>query len=77
MLGSVADGSFRESESLYALYSQAERKQLQEALRDFEVTAQARREAERRVKDLETSIKAIKDRAQQMVQDLTAQRCVP
>jgi hypothetical protein len=53
---------------------QDERKQLQHALRDFEITAQARREAERRVKELEAGITALKDRAQHMMKELTTQR---
>lgn len=43
-------------------------------LKDAEVTAVARREAERRVGQLESAITAVTDRANQMLSDLTAQR---
>lgn len=56
-------------------YSQAERQALVSRLRDAEVTAQARRDAEQRVCELESAIAAVKDRAREMVSELRAQRC--
>ena len=53
-----------------------QRQALQRALRDAEVTAEARRAAERRGAELEGAIAAMRDRARQMFNDLQRQRWV-
>lgn len=50
------------------------RKELLDQLKDATLTAELRRAAEQRVAELESSIKAIKERADQMIGSLTKQR---
>ncbi len=54
--------------------AQAERARLRDQLKDAEVTAQARREAEQRVAELEAGIAATQERARRLIADVTAQR---
>lgn len=54
--------------------AQADRAALQAQLRDAELTAQARRDAERRVADLESAIAAARSRANKLTRTLTQQR---